>query len=659
MKLKSFRVKNFRSINDSGIISTDRLTAILGRNESGKSNLLLALQMLNPPEGIEEVQKIKNYPRDRKLSECSEDTELLETCWILSEEEKSKLSTIFPRSFNVTEVEISRNYGKTRYFSMVNLSAHDFDRDHIRKSIKKLCTRIEIEFDKLEEKKDELQNSIKDSLVSINPTQDDSAYGWYKKSYSIFADARKSLMSASIESSEVDDMIDELEEKALSFNDQDKKQEAINWLSSLIPKFIYVDDYPELNGHHNLNEYNSRKTKNALTKEDKNFEKLCKVSGIDPLQLIEEANDPELRNQLVNRASAVITKEIKRLWQDRKLKIRFNIDSHFFDTYVSDPNSIYDVEVNLNERSRGFKWFFSFYTTFFADTNNGDAKDAIILLDEPGLYLHAKSQSDLLKHLDEDFENQIIYTTHSPFLVPTKDISLVKTVSIDEQNGTTVTNDPTGDSTTLFPLQAALGYDIAQSLFIGSNNLIVEGVTDFWYLNSISDYLKSINRVGLDPKIIITPAGGAQKVSYLVSLLSSQNLNVVVLLDMEKESKATKEELIHNQLIHRKNIIFVSECLDDNVEEADIEDLLDKDVFLQLVKSTHSNDIEFNEKIPRVAKRAESALRFKNLSFIKAKPAREFMKILGQKPEDIMSDASIDSFEKLFKLINDRIKKSK
>ncbi|MBF4280343.1 hypothetical protein EAY27_25000, partial [Vibrio anguillarum] len=158
-------------------------------------------------------------------------------------------------------------------------------------------------------------------------------------------------------------------------------------------------------------------------------------------KLQELASDPETRNQLVNRAGAVVTSEIRRLWTDRELKVRFNLDGNFFDTYVSDPTSTYDVEVNLNERSRGFRWFFSFYITFFADTHGGDAENAIILLDEPGLYLHAKSQSDLLKHLDDDFSNQIIYTTHSPFLVPTKQLSTVKTVNICQEKGTTVTND--------------------------------------------------------------------------------------------------------------------------------------------------------------------------------------------------------------------------
>lgn len=51
MKLIKFRVRNFCSINDSGEITTDNLTAILGRNESGKSNILLALQHLNPSSG--------------------------------------------------------------------------------------------------------------------------------------------------------------------------------------------------------------------------------------------------------------------------------------------------------------------------------------------------------------------------------------------------------------------------------------------------------------------------------------------------------------------------------------------------------------------------------------------------------------------------------
>ncbi|MGJ7583669.1 ATP-dependent nuclease, partial [Variovorax sp. RHLX14] len=174
------------------------------------------------------------------------------------------------------------------------------------------------------------------------------------------------------------------------------------------------------------------------------------------LQNLLEKNDQATRNQLANRAGSVVTAEIRRLWKDRPLKVRFNLDGQYLDTLVSDPNSAYDVEVNLDERSRGFQWFFSFYIAFFADTKGGRAEDAVLLLDEPGLHLHPHSQADLLAHFEKDFGNQIIYTTHSPFMVPTHRLDAVRTASLDETTGTTVSNAAQGDAATLFPLQAAL-----------------------------------------------------------------------------------------------------------------------------------------------------------------------------------------------------------
>jgi len=85
------------------------------------------------------------------------------------------------------------------------------------------------------------------------------------------------------------------------------------------------------------------------------------------------------------------------------------------------------------------------------------------------------SKADLLRHFTVDFKNQIIYTTHSPFMVPTDNLDAIRTVSIEQDSGTTVSNDPTGDSRTLFPIQAALGYSMSQSIFLGANTLIIKG----------------------------------------------------------------------------------------------------------------------------------------------------------------------------------------
>jgi len=484
MRLESFRVWDFRSINDSGTIDVSQITAMLGRNESGKSNLLLALRSLNPAEGFEALNPIKDFPRHRRLEECNENTKVVSSDWILTDEEQRELTQILPRAKGVSKVKIDRYYGNSRPVIFEGLAAQEFDEARIKGAIRKIvpavkaaAAKLEVSLrSQLEQAADKFEKDI--ALMNNRAT-------WATKAVSVLAALRQGLAAADTELSETQDQhIIDLEELAESIaGDKEAQQKAYNWVISKMPIFIYLDEYPALNGHQNIAEYLNRKSQpNQLTLADHNFEKLCKVAGLKPEELnrLLTQREQETRNQLANRASAVVTTEIRRLWKDRPLKVRFNLDAEHLDTFISDPNSIYDVEVNLDERSRGFKWFFSFYITFSADTNGGEAEDAILLLDEPGLYLHAKSQSDLLAHLEKDFKNQITYTTHSPFMVPTHSLDSVRTVNIAEDTGTTVTNDPTGDAKTLFPLQAALGYNLAQSLFIGPNNLVVEGVTDYW-----------------------------------------------------------------------------------------------------------------------------------------------------------------------------------
>lgn len=110
MKLNSFRVKNFRSVNDSGLIEVSERTALVGRNESGKTNLLFALASLNPPDGMPEMTFVKDFPRNRMRDEFSENTKLLETTWELTDTEQRELAGIFARARDVREVTIGRYY---------------------------------------------------------------------------------------------------------------------------------------------------------------------------------------------------------------------------------------------------------------------------------------------------------------------------------------------------------------------------------------------------------------------------------------------------------------------------------------------------------------------------------------------------------------------
>ncbi len=330
------------------------------------------------------------------------------------------------------------------------------------------------------------------------------------------------------------------------------------------------------------------------------------------------------------------------------------------DTLVSDPNTSYDVEVNLDERSRGLRWFFAFYVTFTADTQGGDADGAILLLDEPGLFLHAMSQGDLLRHLKNDFANQIVYTTHSPFMIPPDDVASARTVNISQDDGTTVTDNPTGDERTLFPLQAALGWTLAQSLFVGPNNLLVEGVTDFWVLSAVNAWLRQGGGKGLPADLAITPVGGAGKMGYMAALLTGQRLNVFALLDADRAGRDAQQELVRGKLLHQKSTFFVNEAFDPQPSEADIEDLLDPAVYEDLVRRSYAKELskgtlKLNANVPRIVKRFELAFADRGLDFDKGRPARLFLTEMGSRPGELIDDGARARFLRLFALVAKRM----
>ena len=463
MRLASFQITNFRSINDSGLIDSTQITTILGRNDSGKSNLLRALHSLNPAEGIAELSPIKDFPRHRRLEECTGDTPVVFTRWSLDESEQAELAAILPRAAGVRHVTARRGYAASRSAGFEGLAALSLDVSEIKGKVRKIVPAVKAATEKVAEEAAKAaldqEADVFDAAMIMSPDYIKWSAGAVKAAQAL----RKALAVAGAElSDKQEQMLAELEDMALAIaNDAPALERAQQWVIGKLPRFVYVDEYPALPGRQNIAEFLGREGWGQLTPEQQSFGRLCKAAGLDlrQLQALLDRNDQATRNQLVNRAGSVVTAEIRRLWKDRALKVRFNLDGQYLDTLVSDPNAAYEVEVNLEERSRGFQWFFSFYVAFFADTRGGQAEDAVLLLDEPGLHLHAHSQADLLAHLEKDFAgNQVIYTTHSPFMVPTHRLDAVRTASLDETAGTTVSNTAQGDERTLFPLKAALAF---------------------------------------------------------------------------------------------------------------------------------------------------------------------------------------------------------
>ena len=179
------------------------------------------------------------------------------------------------------------------------------------------------------------------------------------------------------------------------------------------------------------------------------------------------------------------------------------------------------VEVELDQRSEGFQWLVSFFVVFFAEAD-ARHENTVLLLDEPGLSLHGLKQREFRTTVSSLGEtNQLLYTTHSPFMVGPDELDLVRVVEMQERTiGTQVhTTITAGDSAALLPLQEALGYDLAQSLFSQRRNLILEGLTDYWYIEATAALLKAAGEVELNDKISLVPANNAGKVVYFATIL--------------------------------------------------------------------------------------------------------------------------------------------
>ncbi|MGH7118182.1 MAG: hypothetical protein ACREFP_04200, partial [Acetobacteraceae bacterium] len=322
MKLTEFQITDYRSINDSGPVKIGKLTSLVGRNESGKSNVLLALWSLNPVGGIKPLNPIKDFPRHRRLSECSDDTKAVRTVWELNVEEQSELAQIFSRAAGVTQVEIGRSYKLGPWATFPDLKPLSFSLKEVAARVTKIVSAINTATEKLE---DVPRKQTKEAVTKLatDLAGPDDADGWASVAAPSLAILRKALVAASISLGKQEDgLITEIEDLATNLKENGPAQKAAEtWVLKKLPVFVYVADYPELTGHQNVADYLKRKASNpsTATDADRNFEKMCKVAGLDPQQLetLRSEHDHETRNQLANRAGAVVTSELRRLWKDR------------------------------------------------------------------------------------------------------------------------------------------------------------------------------------------------------------------------------------------------------------------------------------------------------------------------------------------------------
>lgn len=429
------------------------------------------------------------------------------------------------------------------------------------------------------------------------------------------------------------------------------------YIEPRIPKLWYFSDYFSMPCRINLSEFASGTITGSLSAEEYKIAKaLFELSGLQIADIQNENNFEAFKAQLEATSNA-ITDDMFEYWTtNQNLEIRFEIEhtsSGIRYLNIRIYNSKHRVTLPLKNRSKGFLWFFSFLVWFSKIQGNKNSK-YILLLDEPGLSLHASAQNDLLRFIDEKLapEYQVIYTTHSPFMIDSLKLNEVRTV-YDTQNpkiGSVVSDAvEERDSDTLFPLQAALGYTIAQNLYVSPNNLLVEGISDLVYLNHFSTVLKEMGREGLSDDVTIVPVGGADKIATFISLMRGNELSTVCLLDTftDQSAKTRLKKMVEQKIITEKKIIYYHSVLEQSF--ADIEDMFTKDEYVALYNgafgaSVKATDLEAEKPIMSQLKRMNG-----NKSFNHYAPANYMAKNIGTLT---FSEETLNYFEKLFVEVN-------
>jgi len=611
MRLQKARIQKYRSIRDTGFFDIeDRKTILVGPNEAGKTVLLKALQQLNPPTGVQKFDSLRDYPRseynDITIKKVDpKDVTVVEGHFVLEASDQELLPDEFKSCIFVVGRKLDNSVWH-RIEGGINYSTYA----NIKKELARLCSHMD---SMIPEPEDGTPAKLKpkEELGTITKEWIDSTL--------IKDDIAKTLKKWLSDNTQYIDESNSTEDQRHSnllevCEVTDTLARIIKILKERLPVFVLFNNYFRVRPLIHLEHLAQRLETKVLddAQYDYGNECLLKLLGFSARELsnLGKANEPQINNpealrtyrdQLdkrtyqLNAASVRLSNEIRSVWlpdinRGEADRLRVVADGQYLKVVVEDELG---VDIELDQRSEGFQWLVSFFVVFFAEAVDKH-ENAILLLDEPGLSLHGLKQRDFrttISRLSE--KNQTLYTTHSPFLVGPGELDIVRVIEMpNRQVGTKVHSEVTSDDpSALLPLQEALGYDLAQSLFSQKRNLILEGLTDYWYIDAVSQLLLENGNGGLNPKIALVPAQSAGKVVYFATILHAHNLKVAALLDSDNagDQAAQQDILVHR--LGNKAILRTKDVYTGEVGKPEIEDLL-RETLIKVAKTELGWNIE-------------------------------------------------------------------
>lgn len=520
IRLSRFKVTAFKSVPDSGWIDVDDANCLVGVNESGKTNLLLALWKLNPAND-EPILPLDDYPRKRfvDFKDTKGEEIFIEAEFSLDDESVGLVKKEWGKSVQAIGRES---------FERVSVS-RDYNGEHHVKFIGEALAEKEI------------PSGVVEHILHVIPR---FVY------YSDYGNIDSEIYLPHV--------IEDFEREDLS----EQKRAKVRSLKVL---FDFVRLSP------------------------KEILDLGKEQGFDTSQgrpsdatIESEREKKKQREILLQSASNKLTEGFREWWKQGDYQFRFQADGNHFRIWVRDD--LRPEEVELEGRSRGLQWFFSFFLVFLVESG-GEHSECILLLDEPGLSLHPLAQLDLIQFFASlSKDNQIIYTTHSPFLVNPDNLSEVRAVYVDEKGKSLISSNLRQNedvaSKSIYPIHAAIGLTVSETLLLGCSPVLVEGPSDQIYLQLIKNYLIESSDYRPGRETVFIPSGGVKGMSSIISIVMGREGELpYVVLDSDAVGSSKEKNLrenLYNKEQHK--LITIREVAGDGFE---VEDILPTELIAQ------------------------------------------------------------------------------
>ena len=693
MKAVRFRVQNFRNIDDSGWISLDRVTAFVGRNESGKTSLLKALHKFNPATP-DPYDAQREFPRDRYTRDYvakgskGEDWPVCSVEFELSENLRAEIGWLLEQSGEPpSKIALTRRYDDSLVFEYTPpLDERSLVPDPVLAALDKFASsarRLEVSAEDQKEATAKLRNELtewatvwKDKLKNVADLCGDEGEV-------LLTELREETEGTS--NPQTADIVEALQAAIEPILEAAGKDSIIDQIDALIegnlPVFIFFENYGILDSAIWLPRFLFDLRQNETSPHVRSISAMFRHVGLDPEQ-IKDLGEERVRKQrdhhptspyiaadqkrkeeraiLLNSASLDISQKFSSWWSQRRHKIRYHADGDYFRIWIADDRRP-DVEIELEARSKGFQWFFSFYLVFLAESEHFH-KNAILLLDEPGLHLHPTAQQELIEFFEKLSEtNQLAYTTHSPFLIDGEHLHRVRPVTEDESGHSRITAETwPKDRETIFPLQAAAGYAMVRGLFQHRKNVLVEGMSDFYYLHALSQQCAKSGRIALPDDIYITPCGGTKHVGYLASLFLGQEVRPLILLDGDRSGQVRRDALTKELYAGRESeILMLDSVLNRTGQEVEIEDILGEELVLEALDTVIGGVPAIdgaNLPVGSVPSRIKAAAKDQEIDLPDGWKASVALHLVSDwaKRGTILPDRVLDTAVLLFAAINDR-----